>query len=172
MIEKTKKLSVVLGATGAIGSAVVRKLVEKNQPVRAVARNIDYAKKLFSGLQVELMQADMESLTQTQKAVKNAGYVYHCIGLPYQKWLKLFPKIQKNIIQAVAETDAVLVYSDNLYSYGRMINQALTEDHPENATSKKGKLRKFLAAELLEQHAAGRLKVVIARFGDFLVQMW
>lgn len=165
--ENEQKKAVVLGATGAIGSAVVRKLVEKKQPVRAVARNAEYARKLFEGSEVEIVQADMQSLEQTRKAVAGAEQVYNCIGIPYTKWLKLFPKINKNVIEAVAETKALLIYADNLYMYATINGEEISEDHPQNATSKKGILRKELAEELLRQQVMGRIKVVIVRMGDF-----
>ena len=165
--ENKQKQAVVLGATGAMGSAVVRKLVEKKQPVRAVTRNAEYARKLFEGTAVEIVQADMLSLEQTRKAVAGAEHVYNCIGIPYTKWLKLFPKINKNVIEAVAETKALLIYADNLYMYAPINGEEITEEHPQNTTSKKGILRKELAEELLRQQEMGRIKVVIVRMGDF-----
>ena len=65
--------------------------------------------------------------------------------------LKLFPKINKNVIEAVAETKALLIYADNLYMYATINGEEISEDYPQNATSKKGILRKELAEELLSQ---------------------
>jgi len=162
-----QKLAVVLGATGAIGSAVVRKLVENRQQVRAVSRNVNKAKRMFDGLSVECIQADLQSSEETRKAIAGGTVVYHCIGIPYTKWSEIFPIIQKNILEALEETKATLVYADNLYMYGRMQEEKISEKHPENATSKKGLLRKKLAEELLEAHKEGRIKAVIVRTGDY-----
>ncbi len=165
--KSQQKLAVVLGATGAVGSAVVRKLIENKELVRAVSRNIKKAKKMFDGLNVECIKADLQSKEETKKAIVGGTVVYHCAGIPYTKWLKTLPLIQKNIIEALTETKATLVYADNLYMYGRMQEEKISEKHPENPTSKKGLLRKKLAEELLEAHKEGRIKVVIVRTGDY-----
>lgn len=162
-----QQLAVVLGATGAIGSAVVRKLIEKKQRVRAISRNVNKARKMFDSLNVECIKADLQSSEETKKAIAGGTVVYHCVGIPYKKWSKVFPIIQKNILEAVEETKATLVYTDNLYMYGRMQEEKITEKHPENATSKKGLLRKKLAKEILKAHKEGRIKAVIVRAGDF-----
>lgn len=165
--KEQQKLAVVLGATGSIGSAVVRKLLENKQQVRAVSRNINKAKKMFDGLNVECIKADLQSLEETKRAIAGGTEVYHCIGIPYTKWSKVFPVIHKNIIEGVEETKATLVYADNLYMYGKMQEEKITEKHPENATSKKGLLRKKFAEEMLEAHKEGRIRVAIVRAGDF-----
>ena len=167
MENNRQELSVILGGTGGIGSAVVRKLIEKKRAVRVVSRNGTHARELFKGMKVEIMQADMLSLEQTKKALEGATYVYHCIGIPYTRWLKDFPIIQKNIIKAMVGTEAVLAYADNLYMYGKTNGEKITEKHPQNAASKKGQLRRRLAEELLEKHKEGQLKTIVVRFGDF-----
>ncbi len=167
MKNNEQKISVVLGGTGGIGSAVVRELIEKKRAVRVVTRNEAHAQELFKGMKVEIVQADMLSLEQTRKAVEGAAYVYHCIGIPYTRWLKDFPIIQKNIIEAMVGKEAVLAYADNLYMYGKANGEKIAEEHPQEATSKKGQLRRRLAEELLEKHKEGKLKTVVVRFGDF-----
>ena len=48
-----------------------------------------------------------------------------------------------------------------------MQEEKISEKHPENATSKKGLLRKKLAEELMVAHKEGRIKAVIVRTGDY-----
>jgi len=167
-IKKQKEeFHVVLGATGALGSAIVRKLAEDNKKVRAVVRNTIHAKTLFKNYNVEIFQANALEIEQLKRAINGATIVYHCIGLPYSKWIKIFPKIQKNIIEVVSYTEAKLVYADNLYMFGKMNGEMISEDHPHTSISAKGLLRSRLADELLQKHREGSIKVLIARFGDF-----
>jgi len=167
MKTEKKELAVVLGATGALGSTIVKQLAGKNLNVRAVARDLDLANKLFKGLPIEIEKADITSTEQTLKVVEGATTIYHCIGLPYNKWLKLFPKIQKNIILATEQTDSLLVYADNLYMYSPVNGEKIDESCSQKPSSKKGQLRKILADELLEAHNNGKIKVTIVRMGDF-----
>ena len=75
MKNNEQEISVVLGGTGGIGSAVVRELIEKKREVRVVTRNESSARELFKGMKVEIVQADMLSLEQTRKAVEGAEAV-------------------------------------------------------------------------------------------------
>ena len=160
-------LNVVLGATGALGSAVVYELVRRNKPVVAISRDSEKAEKLFGELDVIIRKADVKNQDEVLQAVKGAKIIYHCIGIPYGKWLKDFPVILDNIIYVARNEGAQLVYADNLYMYGKMEGDKLAENHPLAATSKKGKLRIRLASQLLDTHNQGDIQVVIARFGDF-----
>lgn len=161
------EISVVLGATGGLGSAVVIELAKKGRRVVAVTRNYQKAKKIFDGFDVEIRTADMMDKEQTLEAVKGAEVVYHCVNVPYTKWLKEFPIINNNILSAVKTTEANLVYADNLYMYGKMQGDKISEAHPLSAKGKKGELRKRLAEQILNAHNKGEIKAVIARFGDF-----
>jgi nucleoside-diphosphate-sugar epimerase len=163
--ENGNGLAVVLGATGAIGSAVVYELAKENKKVRAVVRNEEKAKKLFNGLEVEVVKADILNEDELEKAVEGAEIIYYCVNVIYTKWKELLPKINTNIVKAAEKEKARLAYADNLYMYKP--SEPMTEKHPLNATSKKGKIRIKMAEEILEKHKEGKIKAVIARFSDF-----
>jgi hypothetical protein len=56
---------------------------------------------------------------------------------------------------------------DNVYSYGRPDGRPLVETRPHRAHTVKGRLRAGMAAELLAEHRAGRVEVVIAKVSDY-----
>ena len=58
------------------------------------------------------------------------------------------------------------MYADSLAMY-EPGSSPMTEESPATAATKKGSLRAELAAELLEEHANGRLRVVVARAADY-----
>ena len=113
--ETENGLSVVIGATGAIGSAVVNELVKEKKQVRAIVKNEEKAKKMFEGQDVEIVKADVLKEEEIEKAVEGAEIVYHCVNVVYTKWKKLLPKINSNIIKATEKAEARLAYADNLY---------------------------------------------------------
>ena len=164
---KREGKAVVLGATGGLGSAVVFELANRERSVIAVVRNVQKAKKLFQDIDVEIRQADLMEQEQTITAVQGADVVYHCANVLYTKWLKEFPIINNNILSAVKETRAKLVFADNLYMYGKMQGDKISEEHPLNAKGDKGKLRMRLAKQILDAHSRGEINAVIVRFGDF-----
>jgi nucleoside-diphosphate-sugar epimerase len=161
------ELHVVLGAGGNIGSAVVNELVKRGKKVRAVSRS-GQAKLLGSVKQVAADALDRESLA---KALKGAAAVYHCIGVPYQQWTRIYPRVMGNLIEVAADLSphTRVVYSDNLYCYGRggALRGPLREDTPHLATGKKGKLRSELIDQLLQADREGRLRATIGQSSDF-----
>jgi len=165
--KKIDGKAVVLGATGGLGSAVVFELAKRERSVIAVTRNVQKARKMFQNIDVEIRQADLMEQGKTLTAVQGANVVYHCVNVNYTKWLKEFPIINNNILAAVKEVGADLVFADNLYMYGEMQGDKISEEHPLNAESKKGKLRVRLAKQILDAHSNGDINAVIVRFGDF-----
>ena len=71
-----------------------------------------------------------------------------------------------SLIAAAGAADATLVYVDNAYAYGP-VDRPMTEDLPDAATTKKGRLRAQLAATLLAAHQAGNVRAVIGRGSDY-----
>jgi nucleoside-diphosphate-sugar epimerase len=161
------ELTVVMGAGGNIGSAVVRELAERGERVRGVSRS-GRADLPASVKQTGADAANRESLAG---ALKGASVVYHCIGVPYQQWTKTYPAVMSNLIEVAADLgpETRVVYADNLYCYGRggALGGPIREDTPHLATGKKGKLRSRLIEQLLEAHRDRRLKAAIGQASDF-----
>jgi nucleoside-diphosphate-sugar epimerase len=161
------ELHVVLGAGGNIGAAVVHELASRGKRIRGVSRT-GQADLPGSVEQVAADALDRESLAE---AVKGAAVIYHCIGVPYQQWLRTYPGVMSNLIEVAANlgSHTRLVYADNLYCYGRggALRGALREDTPHLATGRKGKLRSQLAGQLLQAHREGRLRATIGQASDF-----
>jgi nucleoside-diphosphate-sugar epimerase len=154
-------LHVVLGAAGGTGGAIVAELARRAMPTRAVTRSTI---PLPAGVGSAI--ADLSDPASVRAAVMGATVVYHAANPPYQRWLAEFPAMNAAITDATAAVGAKLVFADNLYMYGPT-DGPLREDTPQRATDKKGQLRIRLAADLLDAHAAGRLRVTIGRSSDY-----
>ena len=153
---------VVLGANGGAGSAVVRELVARGQKVRAVSRSGtgDFPEG------VEVVRGDVTDLEDAKRICRDAQVVYNCANVPYQNWLKDFPKIVQGSILGAASADAKLVFCDNLYMYGPT-DKPMTEETPRRARGKKGTLRIELEHMLLNAHQRKEVRVAIGRGADF-----
>jgi nucleoside-diphosphate-sugar epimerase len=155
-------IHVVLGASGGIGGAIVRALVERGHLVRAVNRAGDA--EVPAG--VERAAANVASIEGARRAVEGATVVYHAAQPRYTRWVEEFPSMNRAVVDATAEVGAKLVFADNLYAYGP-VDAPMTEETPIRATGKKGTLRARMAEELLETHRQGRLRVTIGRASDY-----
>lgn len=156
-------LSVVLGARGGIGSAVLAELVGRGERVRAVGRTIR-ADEVPAG--VEAVTADVSDPAGAAVAIAGAEVVYHCAQPAYDHWPQDFPPLNRMVIDAVTATGAKLVFADNLYRYGPA-TAPLAEHLPAAATDPKGRVRVELAAELLAAADAGRLRVTLGLASDY-----
>src|SRR4029453_18004416 len=153
---------VVLGGAGGTGSAVVRELVVGGLPVRAVTRS--GATDRPEG--VEQVAADVATPDGARRACVGAAVVYHCAQPGYTKWVELFPPLTRAVLDGPAEAGAKLVFADNLYVYGPP-DGPMTEETPQRAQGKKGRIRIEMAATILRAHREGRLRCTIGRCSDY-----
>ncbi len=160
------ELHVVVGATGALGAAVVRHLARAGAPVRAVVRHAARAQALLPP-GVDIVTADALDRDGVVTACAGAKVIYHCLNVPYQEWMALMPPLTTNVLKAAQEHEAVLVFPGNVYGYGKFKRIPAPESHPRTATSRKGQLRNTLEQTLANAHKGGQVRVVIPRLPDF-----
>ena len=142
---------VVLGAGGGTGSAVVSELARRGLRARAVTRS----GKGDVPEGVEQVAADVGTADGARQACEGAAVVYHCAQPPYTKWSELFPAMTAAIIDGAAAAGAKLVFADNLYVYGPP-DGPMTEETPQRAQGKKGRIRIKMADAILAAHADGK----------------
>lgn len=153
----------ILGAGGAIGTALVKILAQEGRRVRLVRRS----SKPVEGA-VEAVSADLSNLDQTIAAVSGSSIVYLLAGLKYdvKVWRELWPRIMSNAIEACKRTNAKMIFFDNVYAYGK-VNGHMTEHTPFNPCSRKGEIRAQITTTLVNEIKAGNLNALIARSADF-----
>lgn len=74
--------TLVTGATGFLGCALVAELVKRNQAVRILARDARKARQQF-GDAVTIVVGDITDAAQVQQAVEGATIIYHLAGRLY-----------------------------------------------------------------------------------------
>ena len=152
----------VVAGLGAVGRAVVDELIGRGLPVRALSRHP--VADLPSA--VEIVTADLTDAGSAERALAGAAVVYHAASAPYDRWPQLLPPIMRGVIEGAAATGARVVYADNLYAYGP-VEGPLVEDLPYRASGPNGRVRAALADQLMEAHAAGRVRAAIGRASDY-----
>ena len=153
---------VIIGA-GPVGSGIAELLVQRGTPVTIVTRSgsgIDHAL-------VTKVTADATDVDALCRASAGAVAIYNCANPPYHKWASEWPPMHRAMLTAAQRSGAVLVMMDNLYAFGSGSGMPMREGDAMNATGTKGAMRARMARELLEAHAAGRLRGTLARASDF-----
>jgi nucleoside-diphosphate-sugar epimerase len=155
-------VNVVFG-TGAIGLATAAALVERGEKVRMVNRS-GHAPAPDG---VEVVAGNAADPKFTTAVADGATVVYQALNPPYHRWPEEFPPLQAGVLAAARASGARMVSMDNVYNYGRPAGRPLVETRPDAAHTVKGRLRAAMAAELLAEHRAGRVEVVIAKASDY-----
>ena len=153
----------ILGAGGAIGNHLIKRLAAKNQPFRLVGRN----PKPTPGA-TETLAADLTDKDQTIRAVAGSSVVHLLVGLKYDHtlWQDMWPRVMSNTIEACKRARAKLLFFDNVYMYGK-VTGPMTEETPFNPCSRKGEIRAKIATTLINEWKSGGLVAMIARSADF-----
>lgn len=160
-------MSLVIGSTGSIGSAVVNELSSQGRPVRALVRNPDKAKRIFTHAEkVELVQGSAENSDALKNAFDGVKVLFNCLNFPYPEWSKL-PEVHKRILGAAKGESAKMVFPGNVYIYGHAQSDRVNEAHPRNPCSRKGALRVQLEEMFMDSSRNKEVPTAIVRFPDF-----
>jgi dihydroflavonol-4-reductase len=78
--------TLVTGATGFVGSAVVRALVSRGEPVRAMVRQGSSRLRLLEGLPVEIVAGDLGEPASCREALEGCNALFH-VAADYRLWV-------------------------------------------------------------------------------------
>lgn len=157
-------MQTILGAGGAIGTALAKVLPEYTEQIKLVCRGpvkVNEKDMTFA--------ADLTHAQSVSKAVAGSEVAYLTIGLPYDArfWQKNWPVIMQNVIDACLEHHCKLVFFDNIYLYEGTNLNPITEDHRIHPSTKKGKVRAKIVRMLWDAVENKGLTAVVARCADF-----
>jgi len=155
-------LHVVFG-TGPLGRWTANALLEMGKTVRMVNRS---GKMVAAPAGVKIIASDAYDAEKNIAITRGASTIYQCAQPPYYEWSEKFPPLQKAILKAAMTNGAKLVVGDNLYMYGHFSGK-LREESPIQPNTKKGRVRAAMAQEILDAHAAGKVRAAIGRASDF-----
>jgi dihydroflavonol-4-reductase len=162
--------ALVTGATGFVGSAVVRALVRRGEPVRALVRQSS-SLSLLEGLPVETVAGDLAEPATCKSALKGCRALFH-VAADYRLWVPEPDAMYRTNVDGTrallaAAGDAGItriVHTSSVATLGsRADRQPADETTPSTLANMVGhyKRSKFLAEEAVRGLAAAGLPVVI-----------
>jgi dihydroflavonol-4-reductase len=157
-------LCLVTGATGFVGSAVVRALLGKGHDVRVLARpNSD--RRNLAGLSVEVAEGFLEDAPSLARAVVGCRYLFH-VAADYRLWVPdPTPMFRANVegtrVLMKAALDAGVervVYTSSVATLGLVPEGLADEATPSNVEDMVGpyKRSKFQAEEVVRDLISNR----------------
>jgi nucleoside-diphosphate-sugar epimerase len=114
-----------------------------------------------------VVAADLGSKESVVQAAQGGDVVVHAANVPYADWPRLVPRLAENALAAAEAAGATLAFPGNVYVYGHPRTRPVTEDHPEEPHTRKGKLRLAIERTFLQAHQDGRVRLVLPRYPDF-----
>jgi nucleoside-diphosphate-sugar epimerase len=160
-----RRTALILGITGGIGGAVAERLVSAGWKVRALHRDPDRAGRddRFEWVRGDAMQA-----AEVMAAADGAALIVHAVNPPgYRDWDKLVLPMLDNSIAAATAHGARVLLPGTVYNYGPDAFPAIDETAPQNAVTRKGRIRVAMEARLRAAAERGALRALIVRAGDF-----
>jgi NADH dehydrogenase len=138
----------ITGASGYIGSHLVRRLIQEGKPVRALVRNRKQAETegRLAGLNVEWVEGDVTRPSDLTRALDGAGAVIHLVAIAIEKGGRTYESINYqgtvNVVEAAKKAGV-----------RRFINMSqLGADSrlPYRFLASKGKAQEYVAASGLD----------------------
>jgi predicted dehydrogenase/nucleoside-diphosphate-sugar epimerase len=171
-IPPAKPTVLVLGGTGFIGRALVRKLREGGRGVRVLTRDPTAHATLFRSLGVEIVRGDLGEPPSLEAALDGIRDVYALArgnGRSWDDYLRTDVEPTMRIADLCLASKARLLYASSIAIYAGRPGETITEETPPNPGTLRVNIYSRAKAEierrLFELHRARGLDVVVFRPG-------
>lgn len=163
----------VLGGTGFIGRALVKRLLQDGIKLRALVRDASGPAQLLARHGVELVQGDITDTASLEAALDGIQHVYHlarATGPAWGDYLRLDIEPTRRLAELCCVRGIGLYYTSSIAIYdGGHANEVITETTPPSRASMRLNVyaRAKVANEklLTDMHRERGLKVVVFRPG-------
>ena len=153
--------TLVTGATGFVGAAVARKLVERGENVRVLVRPTSDRRNIAS-LKVETVEGDLRDRASLDRALKGAASLYH-VAADYRLWTRRPDELyasnvegSKLIIQAAADAGVGrIIYTSSVAVLG--INKDGTPSSEETPVGLEDMIGHYKRSKYLAEEAVRSL---------------
>jgi nucleoside-diphosphate-sugar epimerase len=157
----------IIGATGAVGREIGRILSAQGTPYVAIGRTPSTLKALFGADPHATCRAwDTQSAQSLVAALEGVESVVYAIGVEYWKF-ELHPiLVQRALDAARAAGVKRFLLVGTVYPYGRSQTPEVSESHPREPHTFKGRMRKEQEDRVLAAHVPGTFETVVLRLPD------
>lgn len=155
----------ILGATGAFGSTILRELLGRGERVRVLQR-----KPAAFPEGVEVVAGDARILSQVIEAAKDCKSIFQCVNPPLSQWMPELVRVHENAVEASGLTGATLVFPGSLLGlrpiFGVPLPPVSWEPMHLDEVSAYGRIRQDLESQLKQNSDLREVRSFILRCPD------
>ena len=159
----------LFGATGAVGKALAAKLARQGRSFRVVGRFEERLRRDFRLYEplVEYCAADLSDPAAAARAAAGVATIFYTVGVPYPQF-EQHPKLTRVALDAAAAAGVRhYVHLSTVYPYGVPQQDFISESHPRNPTTFKGRMRKEQEDLVLAADNPQGMRTTLLRPPDF-----
>ncbi len=152
----------IIGATGAIGSTIVRQLAAEGKQVRALVRDAEKFYRLLPDILAEAVIGDALNPKDVRRAVAEVDVVFHCVNFPLTQYERTLEAAHV-LVEAVLSEKPHVVFPGNTWVFGKPARLPITPETPFGPPSAIARLK----AKVDEMLMNSGLPVTVVHLPDF-----
>ena len=158
----------LIGASGNLGKSLSTALRAKVTPYRVIGRSETALRATFgSNPFVTFATWNPDAHESIRQALSGIDVAIYMVGVNYWQF-ELHPQLMRNTLDgAIAAGVKKLLLIGTVYPYGKPKTERVSEDHPREPHTFKGRMRKEQEDIVLAAHDTGKIQTAILKLPDF-----
>ncbi|HEY2584243.1 MAG TPA: NAD-dependent epimerase/dehydratase family protein [Tepidisphaeraceae bacterium] len=159
----------ILGATGTVGKTLAAALAAAGESFRVIGRSQERLQRDFQhyGPLADARAADVDDHRALADALRDVETVFYTVGVPYNQF-ELHPKLMRSALAAATAAGvARFVHVGTVYPYGLPRTDFVSESHPREPHTFKGRMRKEQEDLVLGADKQRGMRTTLVRPPDF-----
>jgi len=158
----------LFGAAGAAGQCIATALSAAGRDYRVVGRSRKPLEAAFGqDPHAEIVTWNPDDAASIAAAAAGLQTVIYLVGVPYDQFAAHPPLMEKTLAGVTAAGVERFILIGTVYPYGRARGNPITENHPREPHTFKGKMRLAQENLVLATHGRDGLSTLVLRLPDF-----
>ncbi|WP_233801019.1 NAD-dependent epimerase/dehydratase family protein [Paraburkholderia sp. HP33-1] len=158
----------LFGAAGAAGQSIGAALGAAGRDYRVVGRSREALQRTFGhDPHAEIITWNPDDPASIRTAAAGLQTVVYLVGVPYDQFAQHPPLMEKTLAGVTAAGVERFILVGTVYPYGRARGNPISEDHPREPHTFKGRMRLAQEKLVLAAHVRNSFETLVLRLPDF-----
>lgn len=161
------KSALVIGCTGAFGSAVAKELLQRGWTIKVLMRSPEKCPSWLACNQV--IEGDCRSLRDVDKAAEDVDLIVYGANPIYTDWHEKAEAMLEPTAQVAEKRSLHILFPGNVYGFDPSKTPTISETSEQCPVTDKGVIRQRME-QRLEQASQRGATITLVRIGDFIAK--